>query len=87
MSTPSSTPDPTPMIWTRTLPTAGKVFRWREDRHGRVHNVRVSRKGGGVQLACKTMDIRWLLAGGEWSAKPAASDATDDTAGDGLEQL
>lgn len=56
------------MIWT-TAPTESGHYRWRENDLGRVHSVRVTIKKGTTSLVCKTMDLRRVMASGEWCLK------------------
>lgn len=54
------------MIWNNEAPKVSGRFQWRAGAGGRVHNVQVRVKGGRVELKCKTMDVRQIVAGGEW---------------------
>lgn len=55
------------MKWAEARPTEPGTYRWRESDGARIHPVRVTLKKGQPQYACKTMDLRRVLAGGQWS--------------------
>ena len=59
------------MIW-NPAPTESGHYHWRENEHGRVHNVRVTIKKDATNLVCKTMDLRRVMAAGEWCLKMGA---------------
>lgn len=71
------------MIWTPTKPQSSGQYRWRESAQApRVHNVRATIRKGVAVYACKTMDLRAIASGGEWSQR-----STDEVAGDPLDAL
>ena len=63
------------MIWTPESPKTTGTFRWRENAEGRIHIVivRVDARKNTVEYACKSMDLRRVVAGGEWSPKLQAA--------------
>jgi len=53
--------------WTATRPTAEGRHRWRQGADSRrVHAVRVRTRKGQPEYSCNTMDLRQVMAGGEW---------------------
>lgn len=54
------------MVWSDEAPKQSGRFHWRAEAGGRVHSVQVRVKGGSVSMKCKTMDVRQIVAGGQW---------------------
>lgn len=56
----------TSMVWSDEAPKESGRFHWRAEAGGRVHSVQVRIKGASVTMKCKTMDVRQIVAGGQW---------------------
>jgi hypothetical protein len=55
------------MQWITDRPTVPGRYRWREHDKARVHVVRAIARKQSLELKCSTMDLRKVLAGGQWS--------------------
>lgn len=57
------------MVWNKEAPQESGRYQWRASVGGRIHNVQVRVNGTIVEMKCKTMDVRQIIAGGEWEVR------------------
>ena len=75
------------MKWDAQVPTEAGSYRWREHEQGRVHIVRVVLKKAAPVYACNSMDLRRVMAGGQWCPAKALKPGAPATTQEALDAL